>query len=189
MGRPAYKPKEGEITKVIKHNTHFWLTCPDCGKQRWVRIGKGFKSGIKGLCQKCAVKRFPPPHRCGANSPLWKGGKGKDCEGYIFISITPNDPYYSMSRKKGQGRVREHRYVMAQYLGRCLLPWEIVHHKNRIRDDNRIENLELLPDTVKHNTQMSLMRKDCLLKKEIRLLRWQIKEMAEQLQGRLIEKI
>lgn len=40
-------------------------------------------------------------------------------------------------------RIMQHVHVMEQYLGRRLDPGENVHHKNGIRTDNRIENLEL----------------------------------------------
>ena len=38
----------------------------------------------------------------------------------------------------------EHRYIMEQYLGRSLETREHVHHKNELRNDNRVENLKIL---------------------------------------------
>ena len=41
--------------------------------------------------------------------------------------------------------IPEHRYIMMKHLGRSLKKWEKVHHKDRNRQNNNIENLELIP--------------------------------------------
>lgn len=44
----------------------------------------------------------------------------------------------------------EHRLIMENKLGRCLNEEESIHHLNRNRKDNRIENLMLFPSHKEH---------------------------------------
>ena len=40
--------------------------------------------------------------------------------------------------------IRHHRFVMQEHLGRKLKKEEVVHHKNGIRNDNRLINLAIM---------------------------------------------
>ncbi len=67
-----------------------------------------------------------------------------DKGGYIKIWVDiENDPIGAAMIRKGTNLIMEHRLVMARHIGRPLTDGETVHHKNGIRDDNRIENLQL----------------------------------------------
>ena len=57
--------------------------------------------------------------------------------GYIYV-LKPEHPYPTQNQY-----VKRSRLVMEESLGRYLESHEQVHHKNKIRNDDRIENLEL----------------------------------------------
>lgn len=68
---------------------------------------------------------------------------------YVWRLIYTFDPYRSMAvslrgtEANRSGYVLEHRYVMAQMLGRPLEKWEQVHHRDGDKHNNHPSNLEL----------------------------------------------
>jgi hypothetical protein len=115
--------------------------CAECGRPfqvvpGWIAGGAG-----KHCSRKCALaaqsKKFS-----GSGHPLWKGGRTVNRQGYIRVWIPDDHPFISM-KPANQAGLLEHRLVMAEHLGRPLAKNETVHHINGVRDDNRIENLQL----------------------------------------------
>jgi hypothetical protein len=90
--------------------------------------------------------RFPEG-RFGKDSPKWKGGIRHTTAGYVYIYMP--DHLNSTS----EGYIMEHRLVMEKHVGRYLKKEELVHHVNGIKDDNRIENLELVSDQGTHTRE------------------------------------
>jgi hypothetical protein len=111
-------------------------------------------------CSRECFRLNSPVQNIGKDSPNWKGGIRKERSGYIIISK------HGHPNARKSGCIPEHRYIMEKYLLKtspnhpALIikneqkvlsnKWD-VHHKNGIRDDNRICNLEILIKSV-HNS-------------------------------------
>lgn len=127
-------------TKKIKRRM-FLCRC-SCGGEFNVRIN-GLMNGGSKKCRNCHNKeaaRSPknPNKIIGNGHPGWKGGIRKTSNGYI------EQCQYDHPRASLNGSyVFQHILVMEKHIGRYLTKDEHVHHKNGIKTDNRIENLEL----------------------------------------------
>lgn len=72
----------------------------------------------------------------------WRGGRTMHSDGYVLVYA----PWHPAAQK---GYVLEHRLVMEEHLGRYLTADELVHHRNEVKTDNRVENL-VVTDTSAH---------------------------------------
>ncbi len=142
-----------------------WLVRCDCGNER-VHTTSNIKYGHITSCG-CARHEAAgraAAKRIGVLHPKWKGGRTV-CKkrGYVYIAaslVREKYPHVAIKRRK----MSEHIAVMSEHLGRPLHENETVHHKNGIRSDNSIDNLELrvgnhgpgqsIPDMVEWASEM-----------------------------------
>jgi hypothetical protein len=114
----------------------------------------GRPSNNKYFCKRCKDRNYIIQCECGfcENTIKKRDKKGRlrkyshshgtvksyryihNC-GYVVLRF-PN------GRRGQDNRVYEHRYLFEQYYKCSLLPWAHIHHKNEIKYDNRIDNLE-----------------------------------------------
>lgn len=79
------------------------------------------------------------------------GHKKKRSDGYIAVYF-PDHP-----KSAKDGYIMEHDLIMECLIGRHLRGNEVVHHKNKIRDDNRKENLQLM--TFKEHARLHMVER------------------------------
>lgn len=126
--------REGHTLRYVSNGS-----CVECrriyalAQKDFCQCGAPKKSSSEG-CVSCRTEA-----RLGENNPWWKGGRRVSPQGYVLVWSRghPSRP------KKQSSYVPEQRLVMEEHLGRYLTKFESVHHINGVKDDNRVENLQL----------------------------------------------
>lgn len=129
--------------------------CPVCGtpygaRRRCYQCQPGRKkTGAQRLCEVCEKPIYVQPNQEGREGRFCSvackatgqhgariiGSKYTDLRGYVMVKV-------------GLRKYRpEHRLLVEKALGRLLTADEQVHHINGAKDDNRLENLQVLTNT------------------------------------------
>lgn len=111
----------------------YYVIC-DCGREGLVSSS----ALTRGESKSCGcLNQEKRKERVAKNSPRWLDKTRRiDDDGYVLI-------WYPEHPNSRRGLVREHTMVMSEKLGRPIRKNECIHHRNGIKTDNRIENLEL----------------------------------------------
>ena len=135
IGTPCIKCNKMRLKK--------WNICGDicsyCYDQKRKNANPILREKHKKLCRDYRRKLVG----IDCDLPLLKGPNGSGSiknKGYRTICKKELRGHPNADKK---GCISEHTYVMMTHIGRPLRKGELVHHKNGIKLDNRIENLEL----------------------------------------------
>lgn len=160
------------MNKEVKHKDGYYnCECPMCGKMFHRKPYQLKISKTKPCCSRECLREFKRGlmsgsgnHQyglLGVKNPTWKGGKKKSNHGYILIR-SHEHPFASKDHQ-----VFEHRLIAERFLlndensieidgKKYLKPEYVVHHKNHVKDDNRVENLVVM----KHGDHQSMHAKE-----------------------------
>lgn len=112
----------------------------------------------------------------------WKGGRYMS-RGYIIVMMSVAEKEMFGSMAKAGGYVPQHRLVLAKKLGRPLLPSEVVHHRNGIKTDNRLRNLELSDHATHKRDHQAIVKELRRARAEIERLRSKLASLQSRAGG------
>ena len=99
---------------------------------------------VKKFLRRNGVMKEFPKATFGEKHYAWKG-RLMDKDGYVTIHCKGHP-----NARKHTHYVFEHRLVMEEALGRFLLPSEVVHHRDGVKHNNQLENLQLFSSNGEH---------------------------------------
>jgi len=140
---------ENLVSKEVRGKTYF-----SDDKGWFIRSGNSIRRYTERSCEVCKESFMSIGNRSrlcstkctninnsGSNNHNHKGESTHDHQGYVIKHVDGR-------------RVREHRKILEDLLGRRLSPKEVVHHINNRKTDNRLNNLVL----VSHQQHIEIHR-------------------------------
>lgn len=103
------------------------------------------------------ISKMETPRNCPCGTQLSAKQKkfcSRKCKDQSLYKDGLNSAGYKIININGK-QVYEHRWLMEQKLNRKLHRTEHVHHKNGIKHDNRLENLEIINESDHHREHVS----------------------------------
>jgi hypothetical protein len=132
LGKKFHSLTPIKIIGEDKKHRKIWECLCDCGKIKSIRA-RHLVSGQIKTCG-CGIGIIRPKPALGLKNekhPRWKGGIFQSLDGYIMQYV--GDGNYKL----------QHKLIFEKKFG--LIPKDcVIHHKNEIKSDNRLENLELM---------------------------------------------
>lgn len=137
------------------------LVCPQCGKtfEKYAHEHRV----IRGQAIYCSRECYREWYKCKNTRVCLMCGKqyissrasrkvcSTECAHKYRSACAEHKVYmengYLVEHHKGynkKGNAKQHRMIVEEYIGRKLEPYEVVHHINGVKTDNRIENLQVM---------------------------------------------
>lgn len=122
------------VNRIEKPNTP--RVCQYCGCD-FMAFAYAVRKGYGLFCSRSCSRK----DKTGEKSSRYRTGVYLATNGYYYYSAGPHKDR------------QVHRVMMEQHLGSALGRHEIVHHKNEVKTDNRIDNFEVMSQSehMKHH--------------------------------------
>lgn len=133
-----------EKMSVTRRGKYTGVNSPLFGRKLSPQHRENLRLAHLGLTQTEETKRKRKQSYSGKKCYNWKGGVINHSEGYLE-QLAPGHPFRSP-----RGYVLQHRLIAESIIGRYLKKSEQVHHINKIKNDNRPENLMVFANRRAH---------------------------------------